>query len=87
MSETKTNIYTWIKYMCTNNKLNITVPVMFALTTIQEKFNISDRQAKRIMKSLEEEGKIYRIKVYNNITLYSISPIDTSGDLFVRVRP
>jgi hypothetical protein len=85
----KTRIYNWIEYLCTHHNFNQVkdIPVMFTRECVTSKFGISTRQAIRHLKSLEEEGKIYRYKIYNNIYIYSIKPLDVTKDLFVRVRP
>lgn len=84
----KSRIYNWIHYLCThhNSKEFKEVPVMFTREYVASKFGISIRQVVRHLKSLEDEKLIYRYKIYNNIYIYSLKPIDMSRDIFVRVR-
>lgn len=94
---TKDKIYKWIKYLCTHHALkdyevNNTkpfecIPIMLTRECVATKFGISIRQVERHLKSLEEEKLIYRNKVYNNLCIYSLTPIVLTSDLFVRVRP
>ena len=72
----KDRIYNWIKYLCTNHNSSEfkDIPVIFTRECVTSKFGISSRQVMRHLKSLEEEGKIYRYKIYNNITIYSLRP-------------
>ena len=96
-SDTKTRIYNWIKYLCTHHALkdyeaNNTkpfehIPIMLTRECVATKFGISIRQVERHLKSLEEDKLIYRNKVYNNLCIYSLTPIVLTSDLFVRVRP
>lgn len=85
----KTRIYNWIEYLCTHHNISQVkdIPVTFTREYVSSKFGISIRQVMRHLKNLEEEGKIYRYKIYNNITIYSLRPLDITKDLFVRVRP
>lgn len=85
----KDRIYNWIKYLCTNHNFNqvTNIPIIITRECVSSKFGISIRQVMRHLKSLEDEGKIYIYKLYNNITVYSLDPLDLSHDLFIRVRP
>lgn len=85
---TKDRIYNWIYYLCTHHNIYQVkdIPVTFTREYVATKFTISIRQVERILKTLKEEGKIYRYKIYNNIYVYSITPQDITRDILVRVR-
>ena len=85
----KTRIYNWIKYLCTSCNLQEVkdIPVMITVTHVTLKFGMSKRQAIRILDSLIEDKLIYKHKIYNKLNIYSISPIDMSHDVLVRIRP
>lgn len=85
----KSRVYNWIKYLCTHH--NITqvkdIPVMININHVTIKFGISKRHAIRILDTLIEEKYIYRYKIYNKLCIYSITPLDITSDVLVRVRP
>ena len=85
----KDKVYTWIKYLCVHHNVPglKNIPVMVSREYIANKFKLSIRQITRILTSLEEENKIYRHKLYNSVYIYSITPIDASNDMIVRIRP
>ena len=85
---TKTRVYNWIEYLCTHHNFNQVkyIPVIITRQHVSSKFNISMRQATRILNALVEEKKIYVYKKYNSIFIYSLVPIDINNDIFVRIR-
>jgi hypothetical protein len=84
----KSKVYEWIEYLCTNHKLPVkTIPVMFTANQVSLKFNVSNRHAIRILDELIEEKKIYKNKLYNKLTIYSLTPISLDRDILVRIRP
>ena len=85
----KDRVYNWIEFLCTNHNISQVkdIPVMVTVNNVSLKFSISDRQSIRILNALVEEKKIYRYKIYNKLTIYSLRPLDLSRDILVRVRP
>lgn len=87
----KQALYDYIYKLATHYPKNLvgfnSVPVSFTREHVAVKFGISVRQVERLLAQLEDEGKIYRYKLYGNINIYSLIPIDMTHDIFVRFRP
>lgn len=87
----KQAIYDYIYKLATTYPKNLigyqSVPVSITREHVAVKYNISIRQVERILAQLEEEGKIYRYKLFGNINVYSLIPIDITHDIFIRFRP
>lgn len=87
----KQAIYDYIYKLATQYPKNLvgfdSVPISITREHVAVKFNLSIRQVERILAQLEDEKKIYRYKLFGNINIYSLIPIDMTHDIFVRFRP
>lgn len=86
MKDTKDNIFTWLEDI-TLAPSGKHFPVMFKREEVATRFNISIRQVERHMNSFVKDNKLFRYKLYNNIYVYSFTPLDMSKPMYIRVTP
>ena len=88
MNKTQQRIYDYIKFLSYGCKLlnpPIGIPVILTKKNIADKLNLNPMTVKRNLEYLIENKHIYIYKI-NTSYIYSLSEIDITKDMFIRLR-
>ncbi len=92
LSDNTKRVYKFIEYLCItckayddkNNQLSC-LPVMLTKKDIANKLCLSEKTVERSITTLIRHRAIYRYN-YNNNYIYSLTPLDMSNDMLIRIR-